>query len=71
MLNQTLCSLDDHFRNPFMPVREFIKGGINNLYIFADHGFFDVRYLLRALIDQKDNHMHIRVVGGNSLRNLL
>ena len=54
-----------------MPVRKFFKGGINNLYIFADHGFFDVRYLLRALIDQKDDHMHIRVVGGNGLRHLL
>ena len=62
MFHKTFCPFDDHLGNTFVMFRKFIKGGIDNFHILPFDRFLDIRNLLRSLIDQKDDHMHIRVI---------
>ena len=71
MLHQALGPLNDHFGNPFMALRQLVKGGIDHLHIGADDRFLNIRNFLGTLVDQKDDQMHIRVVGGHGLCHLL
>ena len=71
MFNQTLCTLDHHLGNSFVMLRQLVKGGIDHLHIGADDRFLNIRNFLGTLVDQKDDQMHIRVVGGHGLCHLL
>ena len=71
MLNQTLSSLDNHFRYALMAVGLLVKGGINHFYIRAYDCFLDIGYFLRTLVDEQDHQVHIRVIGGNGSGYLL
>ena len=62
MFYQTACTLHYHLRYTFMVLRKLIEGRVDNLYVISPDSFFYVCNLLRALIDQKDNQMHIRIV---------
>ena len=54
-----------------MALRKLVEGGIDNLHILAEYRFFYICNLLRTLVNQKDDQVHVRVVGGNRLGNLL
>ena len=71
MLYQTLRALDDHLGHTFMALRQLIEGRIDHLDIVPYYGLFDIGNLLRALIDQKDDHVHIRMIVGDCLGHLL
>ena len=71
MLHQPFSSLYYHLGHPFVAVRKFIKGGVDHLHIGPNDRFPDIRHFLRALIDEQDHQMHVRVIGGNRLCHLL
>ena len=50
-----------------MALRQLIEGRIDHLDIVPYYGLFDIGNLLRALIDQKNDHVHIRMIGGDCL----
>ena len=62
MLHETLCALDHHLGDAFMMLRKLVEGGIDHFHIIADDGFFNIRYFLRAFIDQKDQNVNFRIV---------
>ena len=70
MFHQALCTLDSHLRHPLMMIRQFVKGGINNLYIVSADCFLDIRHLFRALINKQYQHMHMRIRPQNGFCNL-
>ena len=43
-----------------MVFRKFIKCRIDHFHIGAFDGLLDIRYLLRAFVDQKNKKMHLR-----------
>ena len=71
MLHQTFGPFNYHLGYPLMTVRQLVKGRIDNFHIGAHNGLPYVRNLLRALIYQKNHQMHVRIIGGDSLGNLL
>ena len=71
MLHQTLGTLDHHLRNPLVMLRQFVEGGIDHFHIGSADGFLDVRHFLRALVNQKYQHMHVRIGAQDGLCHLL
>ena len=71
MLHQSLGTLNDHLGHSLMMLRQFIKGRIDDLHILTDDGLLNVRYLLRSLVDQKNQHMHLGVGVKDRLRHFL
>ena len=67
MFHQTTCTFYYHFRHTFMMFRKLIKCRINDFHIIATDGLPDICNLLRALIDQKNDQMHVRIVSQNRL----
>ena len=63
MLYQTFCTLNYHFGYTFVVLRKFVESRINNFYVIAFDSLFDICYLLRALINQQNDHMHVRIIG--------
>ena len=61
MLDETLRSLDHHLLHTLMALRKLIKRRINDLDLLSHNGLLNVRHLLRTLIDQKDDQVHIRI----------
>ena len=62
MLNQTLCTLNNHFGDSFMMFRQFVKGGIDHFNVRPCHRLLHVRYLLRTFIDQENDQMQVRII---------
>ena len=54
-----------------MMLRKFIKRGIDHFHIRSLDCFLDIGNLLRTLIDQKDNEMHIFIILKDGLGNVL
>ena len=71
MFHQAFGALRHHLRNPFMALWQFVKGGVDYFHIGAYNRLPDVRHFLRALVNQEDHQMHVRMVGGNGLGHLL
>jgi len=71
MLDETLRSLDHHLRHTLMALRKLIKRRINDLDLRSHNGLLNVRHLLRTLIDQQNDHMHIRMIRRDCLSHLL
>ena len=71
MFHQSFRSLDDHLGYTFVAIRKLIKGGIDNFHIRSCNGLPDIGNLLRPLINQKDNQVHLRMVRRNRPGNLL
>ena len=62
MLYKTAGTLHYHLRYTLVMLRKLIKGRIDNLYIRSLNGFLYVCYLLRTLIDEKNDQMHIFII---------
>ena len=71
MFYQTLGPLNHHLRHTFVVFRKLVKGRIDNLHIFSFNSLLNVRNLLRALVNEKDNQVHIGILGGDRFCNLL
>ena len=70
MLDETLASLDYHLRHALVVFRLLIEGGIDDFHVIAHDGLPDIRHLLRPLVDQKDDDVHLRVVVNDGLGHL-
>ena len=71
VLHQTLCPLDDHLGYPLVVLGQLVEGGIDNLHILALDGLLDIGNLLRPLIDQQNDQMHVRMGYRDGARDLL
>ena len=67
MLYQTAGTFHNHLRYPLMAFWQFIEGRIDDFYLISHNRFLNIRNLLRTFIDQQDDQMHIRMIGGNRL----
>ena len=70
MFYQTFCSFNSHLRHPFVMFRLLIKRRIDDFHVIPANRFPDIRYFLRAFINQKNDQMHIRAVSKNGLCSL-
>ena len=71
MLNQTSGTLDSHLGNSLVVLRCLIKSGIKNLNVITDNCFAYIGNLLRTLIDQHDDNVHLRIVPKDGTRDIL
>ena len=71
MFNQTLCALDHHLRHPLMVVRQLVKSGVDHFHIVPADGFLHIRYFLRALVNEQNQHVHVRIGAQNGFCHLL
>ena len=62
MLYKTSRALDHHLRNAFVALRELVEGGIDDFHVRSHNGFLDICDFLRTLVNQEDDHMHVRIV---------
>ena len=71
MLHQALCALDDHLGNSLMTLRKLVESRIENFHVITGYRLLYVRNLLRTLVDQQNDDVHIGMVDGNRLGHLL
>src|SRR5690606_28729981 len=68
VLDQTLGLLDDHFSDLYVTGRRLIEGRGDH---FAAHGALHFGHFFRALVDQQDDQVALRVVTGDVRRDVL
>ena len=54
-----------------MVLRQLVEGGMNHLHIRPLNSFFDICNLLRALVNQQNQQLHVRMVPGHGLGHIL
>jgi hypothetical protein len=70
MLYKTARTLHNHLGNSLMMFRKFIKCRIDHFHIRSLDRLSDIGNLLRTLIDQKNDQMHISVIPEDRLGNV-
>ncbi|EHM55132.1 hypothetical protein HMPREF9080_00936 [Cardiobacterium valvarum F0432] len=68
VLNQALGLFDDHFRDLDVALRRFVEGGGDD---FAAHAALHFGDFFRALVNEQDDEVALRVVVGNGLGDVL
>ena len=71
VLNKSLGALYYHLGNSLVMLGKFVESRINNLNLLALYGFLDIRNFLGTLVDKKYQQMHLGIVLGNRLGNVL
>ena len=61
VLHQSLRTLDHHLGDALVVLRQFVKGGMDHLHVGAVDGLLDIRHLLGPLVNQQNQHMHLRI----------